>query len=79
MPTRTHSNILQDRDEAVQRAPTLDPGLQLLLCHNHRREHIPWRHHDDDLHKINGALNDHAKAAHGIDKQKTLGDLRNAR
>ena len=52
MPTRTHSKILQDRGEAVQRAPTLDPGLQLLLCHQHRREHIPRRHHDDDLHKM---------------------------
>ena len=52
MPTQTHSKILQDQDEAVQLAPTLDHGLQLLLCHNHRREHIPRRHHDDDLHKM---------------------------
>ena len=52
LPTPTHSKILQDRGEAVQRAPTLDLGLQLLLCHQHRREHIPRRHHDDDLHKM---------------------------
>jgi hypothetical protein len=52
MPTQTHSKILQDRDEAVQLAHTLDPGLQLLLCHQHRREHIPRRHHDDYLHEM---------------------------
>ena len=52
MPTRTHSKIRQDQGEAAQRAPTLDPGRQLLLCHQHRREHIPRRHHDDDLHKM---------------------------
>ena len=52
MPTQTRSKILQDRDEAVRLAHTHDHGLQLLLCHQHRREHIPRRHHDDDLHKM---------------------------
>jgi hypothetical protein len=52
MPTQTHSKTLQDRDEAAQLALTRDHGLQRLPCHNHRREHIPRRHHDDYLHEM---------------------------
>ena len=52
MPTQTHSKILQDQGEAAQLALTLDHGLQLLRCHNHRREHIPRQYHDDYLHEM---------------------------